>query len=153
MFMQNIGKFCSQEQCDKPALCKGLCNGHYLRYRKGIGMESPIRRQEKNRKCKIVGCKKKHYGNDLCISHWRAWNRHYTKTKLIEMMGGKCQACHGIFHPAAFDFHHLDPKKKDFSITNAFNNKTFEDIKKEVEKCILLCANCHRIEHAGEQYA
>jgi hypothetical protein len=68
-------------------------------------------------------------------------------------MGGKCVACGGVFHPAAFDFHHLDPSKKDFSITNAFNNKTLDDIFDEAKKCILLCANCHRVEHAGEQYA
>jgi hypothetical protein len=153
MLVQNAGKHCSQKECGKPVLCKGFCNGHYLRYRKGVKMEPSIRRQEKGRRCEIEGCEKKHYGNNLCTSHWRAWSRQSTKTKLIEMMGGRCRSCHGIFHPAAFDFHHLDPTKKDFSITNAFNNKPFDVIKKEVEKCVLLCANCHRIEHAGEQYA
>ena len=153
MLMQNVGFSCSQDKCDSAALCKGLCNAHYLRYIRGSEMKLPVKRRERNRTCKIDGCGKKHYGNDLCNSHWRSWSRHSIKVKLIEMLGGKCQTCEKVFHPAAFDFHHLDPKKKDFSITNAFNNKTFEAIEREVKKCILLCANCHRIEHAGEQYA
>jgi len=151
--MINFGRICSQENCDKNAHCKGMCNGHYLRYRRGIDAAPPIRQKEKGRKCKIDGCYKKHYGSGFCVNHWKAWNRQSIKKKLIELMGGKCGACNEVFHPASFDFHHTDPKKKDFSITNAFNNKTFDDIKKEAEKCILLCANCHRIEHAGEQYA
>ena len=152
-FVVNFGHMCLQENCNNDAFCKGLCNGHYLRYRRGSKMEPLIRRQEKGRQCKIDGCNKKHYGNDLCVSHWRTWNHQSIKKKLIEIMGGKCRACGGVFHPASFDFHHLDPKQKDFSVTNGFNNKSFDDINEEAKKCILLCANCHRAEHAGEQYA
>ena len=46
---------------------------------------------------------------------------------------------------SALEFHHLDPKEKDFSIST--NIKSLDLIKKELDKCILLCANCHREEH------
>lgn len=144
---------CQAPSCNKTKLSLGLCNGHYLRYKKGQDITTPIRRQEKGRLCKVDGCKSKHYANNFCVRHWKAWNRQAIKSDLIREMGGKCSVCKDVFHPAAFDFHHLDPKKKDFSITDALNNKSIEEIKLEVSKCILLCANCHRVEHAGEQYA
>jgi len=149
----NAFKKCSVECCDKPSLSKGLCNGHYLRHAKGKDLNSPIRRQEVNRICTAPDCKNKHYANDLCTKHWRTWNRYETKLKLIDMLGGVCKKCKQSFHPAAFDFHHLDPSKKEFSITTAFQNMSFEKIYQEVQKCILLCANCHRIEHTGDYYA
>lgn len=46
----------------------------------------------------------------------------------------------------AIEFHHIDPNKKDSTISQL--HKT-EDIIKEAEKCILLCSNCHRELHAG----
>jgi len=54
---------------------------------------------------------------------------------------------------AAFDFHHIDPKQKDFTITNEIANKPFKELENEVKKCILLCANCHRVVHSGGKYA
>lgn len=147
---RNVGFECSEVNCDRPALCKGLCNAHYLRLRNSRDMNTAIRIQEKGRNCGVEGCYKKHYGNGYCVSHWKKWNRQTVKLKLIEHLGGKCQACGGKFHHAAFDFHHLDPKKKEFTITNKIQNTSFENLLKEASKCMLLCANCHRIEHAGD---
>jgi hypothetical protein len=49
--------------------------------------------------------------------------------------------------PRCLDFHHLDSKTKEFSISNAFRmGYSLERIFLEIEKCILLCANCHRKE-------
>lgn len=52
-------------------------------------------------------------------------------------------------HEAALQFHHKDPSKKEFSISkvNLNENFTFDKMKEEVDKCSLLCANCHAIEH------
>ena len=48
------------------------------------------------------------------------------------------------------DFHHLDPKEKDFNIAEAsFNGKGWSTILKEINKCVVLCSNCHRKVHAG----
>ena len=48
----------------------------------------------------------------------------------------------------ALDFHHLDPSTKDIEIVK-LRKSSFERLKKEVEKCAVLCANCHRKVHAG----
>lgn len=47
---------------------------------------------------------------------------------------------------SALEFHHLDPTKKDFIISRCFSLKK---AKLELDKCILLCSNCHREVHAG----
>ena len=63
--------------------------------------------------------------------------------RAIEYKGGKCEhdKC-----DAAFDFHHKDPKEKDFGISTS--GKRFgADIKRELDKCLLLCGNCHNAEH------
>ena len=65
------------------------------------------------------------------------------KEKAIAYKGGKCQICGYNKCMAALEFHHLNPNEKDFQIAN-FYTRNWKDIKKELDKCILLCANCHR---------
>jgi hypothetical protein len=49
---------------------------------------------------------------------------------------------------SALDFHHINPDEKEFEIDiRKFSNTNLEDLQKEIDKCILLCANCHREEH------
>lgn len=69
------------------------------------------------------------------------------KLELIEYKGGKCQICGYNKCSGALEFHHLDPMQKDFQISAC--SKSFETLKQEVDKCILVCANCHREIHAG----
>ena len=66
----------------------------------------------------------------------------------IEHLGGKCVKCGYYKCIRALEFHHLDPKQKDFAVSRA--NKSWERVKKEIEKCILVCANCHREIHSDE---
>ena len=47
------------------------------------------------------------------------------------------------------DFHHLDPTQKDFVIGEAALYKTLASLKAELDKCVVLCSNCHRKLHAG----
>ncbi len=70
------------------------------------------------------------------------------KQQCIEYKGGKCQNCDYNKCQAALEFHHLDPNEKDFDICQMAEHK-FEFLKKELDKCICLCANCHREIHAG----
>lgn len=58
----------------------------------------------------------------------------------------KCILC-GENHPSTIQFHHLDPSTKDFGISSSFLTKSNARIKKELEKCVVLCANCHFKEH------
>lgn len=72
------------------------------------------------------------------------------KNKLIEYKGGKCQKCGYNKCKGALHFHHRNPNQKDFSISHINLNDTnfsFENILKEIDKCDLLCANCHAEEH------
>ena len=62
----------------------------------------------------------------------------------------KCLKC-GEDHPAILDFHHKDSKRKDFTVTYmTYYGYSKERIKKEISKCIVLCANCHRKLHYKE---
>jgi len=69
------------------------------------------------------------------------------KQSAVEYKGGKCQSCGYNKCLAALDFHHCDPNTKDPNWKN-FKNRPFETIKKELDKCILLCKNCHAEKHA-----
>lgn len=69
------------------------------------------------------------------------------KLQAIAYKGSKCQKCGYAGYIGAFDFHHRDPLVKDFSLSHA-KLTSFEKVKPELDKCDLLCANCHREEHA-----
>lgn len=70
------------------------------------------------------------------------------KTKSVKYMGGKCSICGYNKCQDALEFHHKNPDKKDFSISS-HRGTNFDKIKKELDKCIMLCSNCHREVHAG----
>ena len=73
--------------------------------------------------------------------------RRRLKEMSVEHMGGKCSICNYNKCINALEFHHLNPDKKDFSIGNNGHTRSWEKIEKELEKCILVCSNCHREIH------
>lgn len=73
-------------------------------------------------------------------------SRQKLKEKLVNYKGGKCEICGYDKCIAALDFHHLNPEEKEFGITNG-KVIPFELAKKEADKCILVCSNCHREIH------
>ena len=72
--------------------------------------------------------------------------RRKQKALSIEYKGGKCIDCGYNKHPAAMCFHHVD--KKYFEIADLIKNG-FKKAKVELDKCVLLCHNCHEIRHYG----
>ena len=90
--------------------------------------------------------KKTHYKNnrDKYIQsevNGRKWFIEYKRTL-------KCSRC-GFNHPAALDFHHIDPSTKSFKMSNISRvEKNKALIMEEISKCKVLCANCHRVEHS-----
>jgi hypothetical protein len=54
-------------------------------------------------------------------------------------------------HIATLDFHHINPEDKEYAVSNLVSNKMFTKAYKEIKKCIVLCANCHRIHHWNEK--
>lgn len=65
----------------------------------------------------------------------------------VEYKGGACEKCGYNKCIAALDFHHKDAGKKDFSISKARLRTLDQTLKNELNKCQLLCANCHREVH------
>lgn len=63
--------------------------------------------------------------------------------------GGKCIVCGYNKSQRALSFHHVDPKKKSFTLSERGLTRSWELIKKEIDKCVLLCANCHMEIHDG----
>lgn len=77
-------------------------------------------------------------------------HRQKIKEKSIEYKGNKCEKCGYDKCKWAFDFHHTDSKTKDFTISK-YSTLSWDRIKKELDKCILVCANCHREIHYEEE--
>lgn len=70
------------------------------------------------------------------------------KLAAIKYLGGKCITCKWGDHPAALEFHHRNPEEKDFTISEKAN-QSWENVKKELNKCDLLCSRCHNIQHSS----
>ena len=100
--------------------------------------------------CKLCNIKFKDYqkrNRTRCGSCNTKIRRFRTKAAAIKYLGGKCKKCGWHGNQAAIQFHHKDSKIKEFGI-GSVANKSWDSIKKEIGKCILLCANCHAIEHS-----
>lgn len=66
----------------------------------------------------------------------------------VDNMGGKCRKCGYSRCIEALEFHHIDPSEKDFTPSQN-TNISHERMRSELQKCIMLCAICHREYHAG----
>ena len=71
------------------------------------------------------------------------------KKRCVEYKGGSCEKCSYNRCISALEFHHIDPTKKDFGIGDGSSRK-WDSLKIELDKCLMLCANCHREIHHKE---
>ena len=80
---------------------------------------------------------------------------HRLKVKVIYILGNKCDDCGLSYNgqnACIFQVHHRDPKKKKFVVnTRTLINYAWIKVLTELNKCILLCANCHFVKH-NEEY-
>ena len=129
--------------------------GHFLQE------ERPNTLEEQNvnfiiKKCEICG-------DDFQIINSNGWSRKYCyncspsyddtnrsnairramKKEAVKRLGGCCQKCGYNKSIYALNFHHIDPSQKDYGLSERGNVHSWEDYWKEVQKCQLLCANCH----------
>lgn len=88
------------------------------------------------RKDGLFKCKK-------CCTEAVQKRRELLKTKAIEYMGGACKKCGYNRCRGSLVFHHIDPTQKDFAISSKGYTRSWEKVKNELDKCVLLCANCH----------
>lgn len=103
-----------------------LCKKH--------GLTEFVLRKDGNYRCK------------KCSSESVDNRRRKLKHELVKYKGGKCEICGYDKCEAALEFHHLNPEEKDFQLSGG-NTCSLEKMKKEADKCILVCANCHREIH------
>ena len=75
--------------------------------------------------------------------------RRALKQQAMEWMGGACHGCRRRMLPSQSEFHHRDPHSKSFGLSAKGVIRPWPEIAAELEKCVLLCANCHREVHAG----
>lgn len=75
--------------------------------------------------------------------------RHAIKKQLVKYKGGKCQECGYDKCIGALQFHHINPNEKDFDLSSQYNGGRLDMnlLYNEVDKCDLLCANCHSEKH------
>ena len=66
----------------------------------------------------------------------------------VEYKGGKCEMCGYDRCVDALEFHHRDTSSKDFGISAKGYTRAWKDVIKELDKCSMICANCHRELHA-----
>jgi hypothetical protein len=71
------------------------------------------------------------------------------KILAIEYKGGSCSKCGYDKCVDALDFHHLKPEEKEFNFSSGGYTRSWDKMKKELDKCILVCANCHREIHSS----
>lgn len=72
--------------------------------------------------------------------------RRVLREHAVTLLGGRCRICGYDRCPAAMDFHHVDPLEKDFAISERMG---WAAVERELRKCVLLCATCHREVHEG----
>ncbi len=119
---------------------------------------SPDARIPSCRKHEVLSCQEcgREYDRAVKRGHSRTHcnscvvNKRRTKVKqkLIDLKGGKCQVCGYSRCADALEFHHRDPKEKDFAVNSNRAALRFDKLVAEIEKCDLLCSTCHREEHA-----
>jgi hypothetical protein len=104
-------------------------------------------------KCKYHCCEQKvsTVGRNKKFCSLKCKNKYFVdrrrlelKFKAVQYKGGRCEICGHTGLPAVFDFHHLDPSLKSFSISADPHTRSWAKVKEEIDKCQLLCANCHR---------
>lgn len=119
-------------------------------------MDVPYKDSEKQK-----AAQRKHYLDNKCFYQER--NRRNQKTKqkvesdrrariydyINAIKANPCVDCGGKFHPAAMDFDHCGVKKLG-GVARLVVSASFDRIKAEIDKCELVCANCHRVRTYNE---
>ena len=105
--------------------------------------------------CKECGCDlfkdgKKELKGALCMKCYYQVikrKRKSLKCQAVKHAGDKCNDCGESFPDCVYDFHHTQDDKEGCVGNMTHNCRPWDVIKEEVDKCVMLCANCHRIRH------
>lgn len=98
--------------------------------------------------------------SEALIRHWlkkhkihrkripRAKKRRRNKTAALDYKGNRCQLCGYDRCVKSLEFHHVRPAEKKFTASQGLE-KHWPTLRKEIDKCLLLCKNCHTEAHSG----
>lgn len=136
-----------EKEADKCVLVCENCHKELDTYEKSLSKSG-------NCTCSICGRK---YDYDRSLGHTKnkcnscitALQKRAIKKRLVELKGGKCSICGYDRCLAALNFHHTEPGKKEFALSNA-KRQPWAKVLKELKKCILVCSNCHMELHSAE---
>lgn len=130
-------KFCSRCKQEKT-----LDEFYFKNKSKGI-------RQSQCKDCSSI-YQRKHYidNKDLYLERSkRDKEKSYKRYKdYVNSFKSSCFVCNEN-HIATLDFHHIDPLQKEFTVSRMYSMKKAKD---EIDKCVVLCSNCHRKFHWGD---
>lgn len=105
---------------------------------------------KRNTVCKVCQreYKRKHYENNKEQHYIRNEKQHAKLRDYVNdyKLDNPCKVC-GETEPICLDFHHLTDKVDD--VSNLKRHGSLDKLIKEIDKCVILCANCHRKLHAG----
>lgn len=164
---QLISEGKSQRQIAKELECSQSNVRHWLTVHNLSTSKQPYNRNfsettnEFTKTCGLCGIekdlseyRKRDNGNPVsyckeCHTSYTIQRRRYIKLRAIEYKGGECHVCGYDKYPGALQFHHLDPNEKDFHISQKGHSRSWKSVKGELDKCIMVCANCHVEIHAG----
>lgn len=76
--------------------------------------------------------------------------RRRIKSALVQAFGNKCLCCGKSFPQYMYDFHHLNPKEKEFALSGNGVTRAKDAYAQEAKKCIMVCSNCHRMIEYGD---
>jgi hypothetical protein len=96
------------------------------------------------------GTQKYHPLCKQCNNEKRKHNSDIKQTVIAKKCGMKCKVCGYNKCKDALELHHIDPNTKEHNVSSLTRNfSSIEKLEKELDKCIMLCSNCHREFHAG----
>lgn len=87
---------------------------------------------------------------EVCSRCYQVYRKYELKYKSINYKGGKCSICGYSKCKDSLSFHHIDPESKEFTISGKYN-LSWKKISKELDKCILVCMNCHGEIHSNKE--
>lgn len=135
--------FCLEDRCLIQLDYARLKGDHYMS--KCTTCKVELNETNAYRKGTRLNSRCKQCFNSYCMQRWIT-----RKLQAIEYKGNACHDCKQSFPYPVYDFHHLDPTLKDMD-WNKMRLVTDEVLKQELDKCVLLCSNCHRLRHHNER--
>lgn len=130
------------ENENKDIMCESISNSIETKNCFSCGKILPVSMfyLENNKINHVNVCKK-------CVCKEKRSYKNIIKFKAIQLLNDKCLDCNKKYDPYVYDFHHY-LENKEHSISKMIRKKyNWQNIKDELDKCILLCSNCHRLRH------